>query len=93
MNGETASPKKQGFALVSRERHLELSSLGGRIGGRARVKKGLALVSPERRHEICMMAVEKRWGKKPASISDGRCTLICKNGRCILAAGHEGRCD
>lgn len=35
----------------------------GREGGQARVKKGLATMSEERRREISILGAKKRWGK------------------------------
>jgi hypothetical protein len=36
----------------------------GRLGGKAKVPKGLAMLSEERRKEIATQAAKKRWAKK-----------------------------
>jgi hypothetical protein len=38
----------------------------GRLGGKAKVPKGLAKQTDERRSEIAKQGAAARWGKKPA---------------------------
>jgi hypothetical protein len=38
----------------------------GRLGGMAKVPKGLSMLSEERRKEIATKAAQTRWGKKAA---------------------------
>ena len=38
----------------------------GKLGGAAKVPKGLSSLSPERRKEIAKQGAAKRWGKKGA---------------------------
>jgi hypothetical protein len=40
---------------------VKLGRRGGKIGGKAKVPKGFAKMSPERRAEIARKAAEKRW--------------------------------
>jgi hypothetical protein len=50
---------------ISKELSEYFSKIGKR-GGKARVPKGAALLSPERRREIARKAVNARWAKKRA---------------------------
>lgn len=53
--------------MVSDEVHLYLSAIGrkgGCRGGRAKVRKGLALLSASRRREIALKGVQARRAKK-----------------------------
>lgn len=42
----------------------EIGSKGGKIGGAAKVPKGIAMLSPEERSKRAKEAAAKRWGKK-----------------------------
>lgn len=53
------STKKQGFASMTPEKHLELSSKGGK----AKVPKGFAKLSPEDRTVNAVTAINTRWNK------------------------------
>jgi hypothetical protein len=44
----------------------------GRLGGQAKVPKGLSMLSEERRKEIATKAAETRWGKKKAVKKAGK---------------------
>ena len=39
----------------------------GRLGGKAKVPKGLSQLTPERRAEIARQGAAKRWAKKAAA--------------------------
>jgi hypothetical protein len=58
-----ATKKKKNPAAVA------LGELGGKIGGKARVKKGLAMLTPERKTEIALAGVE---GRKRARRAEAR---------------------
>jgi hypothetical protein len=55
-----ATKKKKNPAAVA------LGELGGKIGGKARVKKGLAMLTPERKTEIALAGVEGKKRKRKA---------------------------
>ena len=40
----------------------------GRLGGRAKVKKGIGSLTPERRSEIARQGAAKRWGKQEGDL-------------------------
>lgn len=52
--------KKQGFAVTGSQDAKDKGAKGGSKGGKARVKKGLAMVSPERRSELAKRSWELR---------------------------------
>jgi hypothetical protein len=43
---------------------VALGRLGGRVGGKARVPKGIAMLTKEERHALAKKAAAARWGKK-----------------------------
>lgn len=57
------SKKKQGFASLSPEKHLEVSSKGGRSVGKP---KGYATLTPEARAANASNASNARWAKRKA---------------------------
>jgi hypothetical protein len=49
-----------------RDKFRRAGAKGGKIGGKAKVPKGTALLPPERRSEIARKAAAARWGKRDA---------------------------
>jgi hypothetical protein len=43
---------------------VSLGRRGGKIGGRAKVPKGLAKMTPERRSEIARLGARSRWKRE-----------------------------
>jgi hypothetical protein len=92
--------KKEAPGVLTSEAAKELSKLGAAKGGEARAKK----LSPERRRQIAMAAIEARWAKAgkelvPIASHDGEIQLgelriecaVLADGRRVLSQRGVGR--
>ena len=65
--------------MQGKKRSMTASAMGKK-GGKARVPKGLALVSPARRSEIGKIGAAARWGKPThAEIMEGKLPKGARN--------------